>query len=163
MLMIAGYAAYGRLWALLIAAVLLFWGGYVYIRYRAAKADAAAVFESRKSMVPAFDQAGEAAFTAAYLRVHGPRAAFFAFAATLTALAAMPLIFLLSTAVWEAVWHAAGRPPDLAEGLAPWLFAVALLMIASMVGVAAAFARLYHRNRPLSVEAEIARLKGNAA
>ncbi len=140
---------------IIILICLAVWGAYILLRYKTVETDAHDIFHALKDDHSDYAKLGEDAFVAIYRKVHNPFAHVVNFCATITALVALPLIFYFSTWFYNLLWNATGQIADLDEGFAPWLFGVSIMCILGLIGIGAITARLYHHNRPKSLEDEI--------
>ncbi|MFC7292370.1 hypothetical protein [Hirschia litorea] len=148
---------------IIILISLAAWGAYILFRYKSVESDAYEIFNALKGERFDYARLGQESFVAIYRKVHNPFAHVVNFCATITALIALPVIFFFSTWIYNFIWNATGQISDLDEGFAPWLFAVSILCILGLIGIGAIFARLYHLNRPKSLEDEIKiQLEGNS-
>lgn len=146
---------YGLLWFIVIIAVALLWAATIFYRYRTAVAEARAVFDARQDEDKRFSRLGYDRFRTVYMRAEGPRSAIYGAAASLSALIAMPAAYLASEWIFNSLWNVSGREVTMDFGLAPWLFFMTLLMIGFWVAIAAVYARLYHHNKPGSLDKEM--------
>ncbi len=148
---------YGLTWFYLLIALALFWTVYIWWRIHSTRAESLDVFQIRQEDDAEVARIGAEAFGRAYMRSFGPRPAIFAAAASICALLAMPLVYVVSEAIFNVLWRSAGQIADMEHGLAPWLFFMTLLMIGCWIGILAFFARAYHHNRPGSLDLELKR------
>ncbi|MBB36576.1 MAG: hypothetical protein CME88_10820 [Hirschia sp.] len=148
---------YGLFWYIIIFATVILWGAFIFYRIATTRADAKAIYDATHAEDPRLAQLGPDRFGSVYMRAHGPRPAIYAAAAWLTALLALPAAYLASERIYGIFWNSSGREADMDYGLAPWLFFMTLLVIAFWIVIAGIFARLYHHNKPKSLDKELAR------
>lgn len=139
----------------IIAVSLTGWGALIAFQHIRTKQDAIDVFNARSEIEPEIAAMGQDAFQRAYIRTKNPRPAIYAFLATITALITLPFIFELATRLFNMIWNISGRPADLDEGFAPWLFAISVMMILGLIAIGGVYAHFYHRNRPQSLDVEL--------
>ncbi|MEM6627625.1 MAG: hypothetical protein AAF719_13065 [Pseudomonadota bacterium] len=144
-------------WIIFILVGLVGWGGLIMWRLFAARRHAGEIFDALAKKDKSVRELGEDGFRNAYMRAHGPRPALYAFVASIVALALLPIFYNIAAWIWQTIWIASDRPADLEQGLIPWTLYMMVMIMAGWAGVAGAFARLYHWNRPQTLDVEVQR------
>ncbi len=144
-------------WTPVIILVFILWGAFIAYKYRQARIDASDIFKARKDEDPLIGRFDEDQFAKIYQRAMGPRGPLYFFAAALTALISLPIIFLAASWAFNLIWNLAGRAADLDEGLLPWMLLMVFPCLAGVAAVSYVFSRAYHQNRPRSLEKELQR------
>lgn len=146
---------------LILAGILLVWGGHLAWRWKQARDFAPNVLAARQADgdVPADVTAVE--FTPLYLRSEGPRAATYFYLCALTVSVLIAPVAGLGNAIWVALWRATGRNLVFETGTLIHTFTMFLIMMGFMILVLAIAMRRYHTKMPPPLKHIIRDLNGD--
>lgn len=156
--MISSYVLYTAGLALLVAfALFVRW----YVARRSLHSDARAEYADRAATKPGtVKEVNEAQFVSLYVSAHQPLWALYAAGALTLAVVLSPVILLLVTAVYEAIWQAAGAPEWAGRGGYAFMFALFFGTIFLWALIGGAFARAYHKRSAEPFTHALARARG---